>query len=383
MSAIEYARARKAVLAAQAARSTEKARQAAAIWTAPEILKARQAAATESVAEIVKSSASKAGNARKAAGAAAGKAGTFAKGMIPSPSSTALLMSSPAFYHLAVKAGTGCAKAGATGTGVLLHGVSKTVGAAGAGVAKGAGKVSPAAGKRVQEASWTCTSFVTDAATAIQAGGRIAGDFTYSVGVSPTVTKAVVRTSSGLFWVMLVNSVSKGRLAAHLAKVPVAGPYLAAAALGGPIVYKILGFAFGASATFGLVSRNEEAQSVFKGTAPKPTFFGDLWITKAMKRTLDEMKAFSEEVAKEQEDLAASEKARKERFDAAFANVNPFTSTEDREEWDREMTAAMDLINAMLLDGSTEEASTADAEQYLAYAQELDAADAAAAEDGK
>ena len=369
MSAIEYARARKAVLAAQAARSTEKARQAAAIWTAPEILKARQAAATESVAEIVKSSASKAGNARKATGAAAGKAGTFAKGMIPSPSSTALLMSSPAFYHLAVKAGTGCAKAGATGTGVLLHGVSKTVGAAGAGVAKGAGKVSPAAGKRVQEASWTCTSFVTDAATAIQAGGRIAGDFTYSVGVSPTVTKAVVRTSSGLFWVMLVNSVSKGRLAAHLAKVPVAGPYLAAAALGGPIVYKILGFAFGASATFGLVSRNEEAQSVFKGTAPKPTFFGDLWITRTLKAFGE---AFSEEIAKDQEDLDASEKARKEEFDAFIEHFAPKMHSQ---AWDAAMTTAMDTFNATL--------GKAEAEADVDAVRKLRSVDASVTQDDK
>jgi len=213
----------------------------------------------------------------------------------------ATTFSSPAMYHGMVKVAAVTAKYAVGAVSLAVHAVSKTVGAIGYAASKLVGYLFPAGGKFIQSLTWSATDLITRGGIQFETMCINAINFTYSVLVSPTVTRAVTRVATSIGWLMFIQFITRGRSAMLLARIPVVGPYLAAVSLGGRAVWITLRAVIVLSTLWGLIMRPTEMAAVYNGDAPAPSFKDEIKsefnIRKAAKTLIEEAEATLAEAA--------------------------------------------------------------------------------------
>jgi len=202
----------------------------------------------------------------KAAAGAARKHPGHAGGLL------ATAFSSPAIYHGMVKATAVAAKCAVGIAALTVHAVSKAVGLVGHAAAKLVGYLFPAGGKFLQSLTWSVTDLITNGAVQFENLTVNGINLVYSALVSPTVTRAVTRVSTSIGWLMLLQFITRGRSAMLLARIPVAGPYLAAVSLGGRAVWLTIRSVLLLSTVWGCIMRPQEMVAIYTGITPAPSF---------------------------------------------------------------------------------------------------------------
>ena len=244
-----------------------------------------------------------------------------------------LVLGSPAFYHASVKGAVYAVKAASATVSGSVHLASRLVGTIGSLAAKAVSVVFPLGGRVVQRLTWHTTQVITNVALRIEDVTEFTTSVTYSVLVSPTVTKAVTSTANYSGLLMFFQLITRSRAAMWLSRIPFVGPYLAAIALGGAAVYSAIHLALAASVVKGLVMRPEELLAVHRGLVPAPSFRDEF------RREFLWWKSVKEVIA-EAEQILVDSSVEESMLDEPIADVIPIVPAEASE-------AAEDVAEAL------------------------------------
>lgn len=206
--------------------------------------------------------------------------------------------SSPTLYHATIKVVRKAVRVASKIVNTTLHATNRAIGWIGSMTAKTIGIMFPAAGTALQNATNTVTMNLATAADTIDAAINLVNETVFAASYAESTTKIVTRTGTLLSAGYILNTLTGGRAALLLVRVPVFGPYLAAGILSLRATFAILQLAWSIGLIWTTTVRMEQVFGIMLGTTPVKSFLDELKEELGVRQAADEVVAEAENIAK-------------------------------------------------------------------------------------